>query len=120
MNQFQIRFQGFSPSAFTENYLRQILERIQHEAPASSFIKATFSRSKEAFKGIIHVRSQAGSFFAIASDRHMTEVGHQVVARLHKQLEKWKQQRRSRETIRHPEMNDAATEEQLDEKAAGA
>lgn len=100
MDDVKIKFQGFSPTEFTQTYLNEVLQRIYEEAPASSFVKATVSKVRDGYKAVVHVNSVAGHFFATAHAQRITDLGHQVVSKMHRQLDRWKTKRRSHETWR--------------------
>ncbi len=113
MDDIKIKFQGFSPTEFTEAYFNEVLQRLHEEAPASSFIKATVSKVNEGFKAVVQINSSAGQFFATAHARKITDLGHQIVAKMHRQLDRWKTLRRDHETLRNP------LEWRVDEKRSG-
>lgn len=102
MDDLKIKFQGFTPSEFTQAYFNEVLQRLHEEAPASSFLKATVSKVNDGFRAVVQINSSAGHFVATAHGRKITEIGHQVVSKMHRQLDRWKTQRRTHETLRDP------------------
>jgi ribosome-associated translation inhibitor RaiA len=100
MDDIKIKFQGFTPSEFTQAYFREVLQRLHEEAPATSFMKATVSKVRDQFRAVVQINSPAGHFFAAATSPKVTDLGQQLVSKMHRQLDKWKTLRRSRETIR--------------------
>lgn len=63
MDDFQIKFQGFTPSEFSQAYFNEVLQRLHEEAPANSFMRATISKVRDQFKAVVHINSAAGHFF---------------------------------------------------------
>lgn len=104
MDDIKIKFQGFSPSEFTQSYFTEVLQRLHEEAPASSFLKATVSKLNDGFKAVVQINSNAGQFFATAHARKITDLGHQMIWKMHRQLDRWKSFRHRRETLRDPLM----------------
>ena len=102
MDDIKIKFQGFSPTEFTQTYFREVFERLHEEAPASSFLKATVSKVNDGFKAVVQINSSAGHFFATSHAHKITELGHDIVAKMHRQLDRWKSKRRSHESLRDP------------------
>lgn len=98
-----IKYHGFHPSEFTKNYLEDKIDCAMLEAPNGATVRATFSRHGSEFKGHIAINSAAGNFFAIASGKKIKEATNKMIDQLHKQMEKRKDQRFGRETIRHLE-----------------
>lgn len=95
MDDFKIKFQGFTPSEFTRAYFNEVLQRLHEEAPASSFLKATITKVRDHFKAVVQINSAAGHFFATAQSERLTEVGQQIISRMHRQLDRWKTLRRT-------------------------
>lgn len=100
MDDLKIKFQGFTPSEFTQSYFKEVLQRLHEEAPASSYLKATISKVHHRFKAIVQINSGAGAFFATATADKMTDLGRQIISKMHRQLDRWKTLRRSHETWR--------------------
>jgi hypothetical protein len=104
MEDFAIQYQGFSPSPFAQNYVRDLMAKIHEEAPSASHMKVTISKVDDrAFRGLVRITSHAGSFNAIASGAGFIEVAHELFDRMRRQLEKWKDRRFDRESIRRPQ-----------------
>ena len=100
MDDIKIKFQGFSPTEFTQGYFKEVLQRVYDEAPASCYLKATISKVRDGFKAVVTIHSSAGQFFTSAHALRLTEVGHQIVSKMHRQLGRWKSQRRTHDTWR--------------------
>lgn len=95
-----ICYRGFHPSDFTKSYLSSIMREVHEESPYGALLKASFSRKKETFKGIVHVTSSAGTFFAAAKGRGVKEVSKKLLEQLRRQLDKWKTSRFKHESLR--------------------
>ena len=102
MDDFKVRYQGFTPSEFTQAYFKEVLQRLHEEAPSNSYLKATVSKTRDHYKAVVQINSAAGYFVTAASSSKITDIGHKIVGQLHRQLDHWKTLRRSRETIRDP------------------
>jgi hypothetical protein len=100
-NTFSMQYSGFHPSPWTESYLQTKISRMQDLAPYGAVVKAHFRRKGPMFSGFVHITSSAGSFFAKASGRKIKEVCNQLTDQIMGQLDKWKDTRFDRESIRH-------------------
>ena len=101
MDEFNIQYQGFSPSEFAKTYIRQLMNKVHDEAPSSSTLRVTISKTgQNLFKGFVRISSSAGPFFVMASSDKLTELAHQLLERTRRQLDKWKTRRFSHETLR--------------------
>jgi hypothetical protein len=94
MNDVQIQFQGFHPSPFTEQFLDAKIYEILNQAPPGSVLRAVFRRKDKVLTASVRILSGGDSFFATARGTHLREVGHQLIARMRRQLRRLK-------TIRH-------------------
>lgn len=100
MDDLILKFQGFHPSDFTRSYLHDKMNSLQDEAPYGSYLQATFSRRDHLFKGIVMIHSSAGKFSAVASGTKLKEVTHRLTEQIRRQLDRWKSQRFTHESIR--------------------
>jgi hypothetical protein len=107
MEDVRIQFEGFSPPTFVKTYFRDLVEEVRNEAPTWATVQATVHRADKEFRGIIKITSHAGEFFAAATARRVTLLGHKLTQRIRRQLGKWKATRFSHETIRDPDKTPA-------------
>ena len=92
-NDIEVQFKGFKPSKEDCSELCTMTSNLQLEAPDQSFLDATFSKVEDSFKGIIHIHTSVGNFFATAQDRYLSNVRKKLTDGLHVQLERWKVKR---------------------------
>jgi hypothetical protein len=98
----KIRFEGFSPSPFMRTYFKSLVESLNEETPAWSQVRATVRRVGKGLRGMIQVNSRAGVFFATAHSDRATDLGHKLMFRLRRQLDKWKGRRFAVARARRP------------------
>jgi len=95
----QTHFHGFSPSEANRFYVDSIVQRLAEEAPRDAVIRVEISLHDHVFRGMIHVRSHSGRFFATASSAHFHDLGPLLLGRLRKQLDRLRSPRsRARQT----------------------
>ncbi len=95
-----IKFQGFHPSELTEFYLSEKFNAIYDEAPYGASLNVVLTKNKNYLKGVVTVHSQAGPFFAVASETSLREVVHSLNDQLRKQFKKWKHNRFKRQSLK--------------------
>jgi hypothetical protein len=101
MDEFIVQFHGFSPSPYAQMYVRELMEKLHEQAPASSSMRVIFNKTgPHSFKGTLRISSHAGPFFANASGSGLFDVSHELFDRVHRQLDKWKTLRFSHDSIR--------------------
>lgn len=81
MNEVLVQFQGFHPSAFTQNVIDGILYELQSIAPHGSSIRAMFKRKDRILTASLRIMSSAGSFFITAQGPHLREVSQRLQER---------------------------------------
>ncbi|HRK07653.1 MAG TPA: hypothetical protein PLZ57_07765 [Pseudobdellovibrionaceae bacterium] len=95
----QTHFHGFSPSEANRFYVDSFVQRLAEEAPRDAVIRAEISLHDHVFRGMIHVRSHSGRFFATASSANFHDLGPLLLGRLRKQLDRLRSPRsRARQT----------------------
>ena len=94
-----IKFMGFTPSEFTNSYIRRMIHEIFEEAPYGATLSATFSRADNTYKGMINIASSAGPFFGFALGENIHEVGRKLENQIHRRLMKWKSKRFRNSTL---------------------
>jgi hypothetical protein len=101
MDEFIVQFHGFSPSPYAQTYVRELMEKLYEQAPASASMRVMFNKkSRHTFKGMVRISSQAGSFYANAVGSGLFEVSQELFDRVHRQLDRWKTLRFSHDSIR--------------------
>lgn len=94
MEELTIQYRGFSPSQFTQNHVRTLMQKIHDESPASATLRVSLVKMREhAFKGFIRISSHAGHFFVQATSSGVIDLTHQLLERARRKLEKWKRKR---------------------------
>lgn len=93
MSDIQVQYQGFHPSAFTEDYLDLKLSDLHDRAPYGSTLRAVFVREGAQLKAQLRITSAAGEFFAVARGPRLREVSRKLISQVGKQLDKWKTSR---------------------------
>lgn len=101
MEMTNAQFQGFSPPAFVVTYFKDLLETIQNESPHGATVRADIHRRDKDYRVNLQIHSAAGSFFVSAEGARVTELGRKLLVRARRQLNKWKSNRFTHETIRH-------------------
>lgn len=104
MEDIKIQFEGFSPQNFAKTYFKSLAEEIRNEAPTWATVTTAVHKKGAEFSGIVKITSHAGSFFAAAKGKRLTDVGRKLLQRIRKQLGKWKAKRFTHETIRDPKV----------------
>jgi hypothetical protein len=94
MENSKILFHGFSPSQFARDYVQTLMDKIRDEAPSGANVRMQIKRVGErTFRGMVTIHSHAGSFFATASHPALIELGHELLERTRRELDKWKSKR---------------------------
>lgn len=89
LQQFTVQFQGYHPSEFAQDYLKEHLKELQLEAHGAT-LKATFKRQSRSLKGIVSLYSSAGHFLAIASGNKTADVCRKLMIQIRRQLDRKK------------------------------
>lgn len=95
-----VKYEGFSPHNRIKTYMKDLVEQISNEAPTWATVRATVHRAGKEFRGVIHITSHAGEFFATATSKKMKVLGHKLTHQIRRQLGKWKATRFTHESIR--------------------
>lgn len=82
------KFHGFSPSEANRYYVDGFVQRLAEEAPRDAVIRTEISLQGRAFRGMIHVGSHSGRFFATATSENFHDLGPLLLGRLRKQLDR--------------------------------
>lgn len=94
MDDLIIQYKGFSPTQFTQNHVRTLMQKIHDESPASATMRVSLAKMQEhAFKGFIRISSHAGHFFVQATSSGVMDLTDQLLERARRQLERWKHRR---------------------------
>lgn len=107
MSELVIKYQGFHPAEFTENFLNNKMTELLKEAPQGAVLHASFTRKNHAFKGVLSISSPAGQFFAMAAHTRFREVNRRLFDQMRKQFDKWKSKKFQQEGIRHLHSHEA-------------
>lgn len=89
-NAIVVTYRNLHPSAETQEYINSIINEIYNELPASSTIKATFSAKDDVVKGMVHVHSRGGPYFAVAISNSVNEIGTKLLEQLRRRIDKVK------------------------------
>lgn len=84
----QTHFHGFSPSEANRYFVDSFVHRLAEEAPRDAVIRTEISLHEHVFRGMIHVGSHSGRFFATASSANFHDLGPLLLGRLRKQLDR--------------------------------
>ncbi len=95
-----IRYQGFSPSEITKDYIRSISQHIAENSSRNAKIKVTFSKKRELFKGMVQLNSAEGVFFATASDSNLKAIAEKMLFQVRRQHDKWKTKHREHTSLK--------------------
>lgn len=95
-----INYHNFHASIGTQIFIDSLIQEIHQELPEGSTVKATFSKKDEVVKGMLHVGSYAGPFFAVATSDNLNEVTVKLVDQMRRRIEKWKSKRHDRHGIK--------------------
>lgn len=104
-----LKFQGFHPSEFTQNYLEEKIDLLLEEAPYGATLKMDMSRKDDQFKGMITIYSSSGRFFAISSGRKLKEVTNKLIEQIRKKLDRWKRRRFQHISLKNQELGSDST-----------
>ncbi len=99
MSAVKLDYQGFHPSAYTQEYLSETLSKMVEEAPRRAFLHGHFSRSGGAFKGIVQILSNGGEFFASAEGERLKDVIKRITSQLRRKMSRQKQKRINHENV---------------------
>ena len=89
-NSIVITYRNLHPSTETKAFIDSIVNEISNELPASSTIKATFSAKDDVVKGMMHINSSGGSFFAMAISTSVIEIGSKLLVQMRRRIDKVK------------------------------
>ncbi len=96
-NKVSINYKGFHPSKNTLESVEQLLTELQIEGPSNSRLNAHIAKdgqfSHAVYKGIIEIRSNAGSFFAKAESSQIADLIHKLLKRSRRHFSKWKERK---------------------------
>ncbi len=88
-----LEYKGFKPSQDLKNHIDGLTKEIFYESPSQSFLKASFEREDDLFKGIIKIQSSVGNFFAAASGEQVKDVCANLITAIRQKLNEWKKVR---------------------------
>jgi hypothetical protein len=97
-----VQYHGIHTSDLTKDSIKSLIDEIHQEGPATSTVRATFTkREKEKdYRGIVHVQSKAGSFFTAATHANLMEVAEKVLEQMRRKMDKWKTNRIAGQSLR--------------------
>lgn len=93
MDDILVQFQGFSPSAFTRDFLDFKIDQIHEKSPYGSSLRAVFVRNGERLIATVRIMSVAGTFNAVCEGKRMRDVSKRLFSQIGRQLERWKSTR---------------------------
>lgn len=89
-NAIVVSYRNLHPSTETQEYINSIVNEIYNELPGSSTIKATFSAKDDVVKGMVHINSRGGPYFAVAVSTSVNEIGTKLLEQLRRRIDKVK------------------------------
>ena len=89
-NTIVVSYRNLHPSNETQEYINSIVNEIYNELPASSTIKASFFAKDDVVKGMVHINSGSGSYFAVAVSTSVNEIGTKLLEQLRRRIDKVK------------------------------
>lgn len=95
-----IKYQGFSPSEMTKEYMNSVCEHIAESLPRNTKIKVTFSKKRELFKGMVQLNSAEGVFFSTATDINLKVIAEKILTQVRRQRDKWKTKHKDHTSLR--------------------
>lgn len=93
MNEPQIQYQNFHPSAFTKQYLDTKLSQVTRRLPTGSSLKAVFTVENGGITATLRIMTAAGEFFAMSKGRFLKDVNRRLMVQIRRQLQRWHQRR---------------------------
>jgi ribosome-associated translation inhibitor RaiA len=96
---FQIKYQGFHPSDFTESYVEEKLQKLYLESPRDCTLHAVFTRRARDLMAMVSIHSGGREFVARAKAHGLSEVSKKIEAQVKKQLSRWKNRRHGRHVL---------------------
>lgn len=89
-NAIVVSYRNLHPSVETQEYINSIVTEIYNELPTSATIKATFSAKDDVVKGMVHINSRGGPYFAVAISNSVNEIGTKLLEQLRRHIDKVK------------------------------
>lgn len=89
-NNIVVTYRNLHPTNETREFITSIINEIYNELPATSTIKATFSAKDDVVKGMMHVNSHGGPFFAVAISTSVNEIGSKLLEQMRRRIDKFK------------------------------
>ncbi len=89
-NSIVITYRNIHPSTETKAFIDSIVNEIYNELPATSTIRATFSSKDDVVKGMMHVHTNGGPFFAVAISTSVSEIGSKLLEQMRRRIDKVK------------------------------
>ncbi len=88
-----VKYYGFTPSREDGTALNSITNDLFAESPSEAYLKASFSKIGESFRGSVAISSSVGKFFVLASDENLKSLGDKLLIKTRQQLNDWKKLR---------------------------
>ncbi len=86
-----VNYVGFEPADEVHAHFYQTLNDLLDEAPAGSYVKATFSRLENGlYQGVLLVNSYVGPFSATTTGGDLSELLFALSQKVHEKLIEWK------------------------------
>lgn len=89
-NNIVITYRNLHPTAETREFISSIVNEIYTELPPTSTIRASFSERDGHVKGMMHVHSYGGPFFAVAVSTSVNEIGSKLLEQMRRRIDKFK------------------------------
>ncbi len=85
-----IKFEGFTPDAATETWLRKKCRDLLDMAPANASVLAEVALIDNEASLVLSVNSLAGKFTSHATGKTVGAAAHAAISQLHKKILHWK------------------------------
>lgn len=100
MENIVVHYDGFFPAQDVQEDIDVYLQEILLEAPNGASVSGSFTKKHDLIKGVVHVNSSAGPFFAIMTGFEVKDVARRLLGNMRRRFDKWKMKRMSHQGLR--------------------
>lgn len=88
--EFSLDFVGFQPSEAIISRIRIAMSDVYSLSPHGSFMKATFTKTGEAFEGIVNVANSVAKFAVEATHPDLEKLSSLAFDKIKAEIDSWK------------------------------
>lgn len=107
-NNIVITYRNIHPSAETKDYINSLVTEIYNELPGAATVRANFTAKDDVVKGMMHIHSHGGPYFAVAISTSIHEIGSKLLEQMRRRIDKVKTKAYRRVPVKRLPFEEAA------------